>query len=94
MPEPARDTIFALSSGRGPAAIAIVRISGPRAGAALKALSGKIPAPRQVALARIRDPADNRLPGWFQDSRPDWLPDSPLDLPAVDPVERAAGAGA
>jgi hypothetical protein len=34
------------------------------------------------------------LPGWFQDSRPDWLPDPPLDLPAVDPVERAAGAGA
>jgi tRNA modification GTPase len=61
MPEPARDTIFALSSGRGPAAIAIVRISGPRAGAALKALSGKIPAPRQAALARIRDPADNEI---------------------------------
>ena len=28
-----RPTIFALSSGRGPAAIAVVRISGPRAGA-------------------------------------------------------------
>ena len=27
-----RPTIFALSSGRGPAAIAVVRISGPRAG--------------------------------------------------------------
>jgi hypothetical protein len=24
----------------------------------------------------------------------DWLPDSPLDLLAVDPVERAAGARA
>jgi tRNA modification GTPase len=60
MSEPQRDTIFALSSGRGPAAIAVVRISGPRAGAALKILSGKIPAPRQAALARIRG-ADNEI---------------------------------
>ena len=30
-----RDTIFALSSGRPPAAIAVIRVSGPRAGAAL-----------------------------------------------------------
>jgi tRNA modification GTPase len=55
MPESTRTTIFALSSGRGPAAIAVIRISGPCVGAALKALSGKIPAPRQVALARVRD---------------------------------------
>src|ERR1700690_3377373 len=55
-----RPTIFALSSGRGPAAIAVIRISGPRAGAALKALSGKIPTPRQAALARIRG-ADNEI---------------------------------
>ena len=60
MSEPQRDTIFALSSGRGPAAIAVVRISGPRAGDALKALTGKIPAPRQAALARIRDPRTQR----------------------------------
>ncbi len=44
-------TIFALSSGRPPAAIAVIRISGPRAGAALQALTGKIPAPRKAALA-------------------------------------------
>ena len=50
-----RPTIFALSSGRPPAAIAVVRISGPRAGEALKALTGKIPEPRQAAFARIRD---------------------------------------
>jgi tRNA modification GTPase len=60
MSETQRDTIFALSSGRGPAAIAVVRISGPRAGAALKILSGKIPAPRQAALARIQG-ADNEI---------------------------------
>jgi len=66
----ANDTIFALSSGRGPAAIAVVRISGPRAGDALNALSGKIPAPRQAALARLRQPQsreiiDEALALWF-----------------------------
>ena len=61
------DTIFALSSGRPPAAIAVVRVSGPRAGAALMALAGRMPAPRQAMLARLRDPAtgevDRRGPG-------------------------------
>ena len=64
------DTIFALSSGRPPAAIAVVRLSGPRAGDALKALTGKIPEPRKAALARVRDPAtgeviDEALALWF-----------------------------
>jgi tRNA modification GTPase len=64
------DTIFALSSGRPPAAIAVVRISGPHAGDALRALMGRLPAPRQAALARLRDPAsgeivDEALALWF-----------------------------
>jgi tRNA modification GTPase len=50
-------TIFALSSGRPPAAIAVVRVSGPRAGAALQALIGRVPEARRAALARVRDPA-------------------------------------
>jgi tRNA modification GTPase len=64
MPEPTRPTIFALSSGRGPAAIAVVRISGARAGDALKALGVKIPEPRKAGLARVRNPdplADNEI---------------------------------
>src|SRR5262245_56525044 len=65
-----RDTIFALSSGRPPAAIAVVRISGPRAGEALKALIGRTPEPRRAALARVHDPAsgeaiDDALALWF-----------------------------
>jgi tRNA modification GTPase len=65
-----RDTIFALSSGRPPVAIAVVRISGPRAGDALKALTGKVPAPRTAALARVSDPQsreaiDEALALWF-----------------------------
>jgi tRNA modification GTPase len=64
-----RPTIFALSSGRGPAAIAVIRISGTRAGAALEALGVKPPAPRKAALARIRDAGgeiiDEALTLWF-----------------------------
>jgi tRNA modification GTPase len=56
------DTIFALSSGAPPAAIAVVRISGPGAGAALRLLSGgSCPDPRTAKLARLRDPADGAL---------------------------------
>jgi tRNA modification GTPase len=69
MSEPTRETIYALSSGRPPAAIAVVRISGPRAGEALKALARKIPAPRKATLARLRgrDGAiiDHALALWF-----------------------------
>ncbi|MDB6164867.1 MAG: tRNA modification GTPase TrmE [Lacunisphaera sp.] len=55
-----RPTLFALSSGRPPAAIAVIRISGSRAGDALKSLGVKIPEPRKAALARIRD-RDNEV---------------------------------
>jgi tRNA modification GTPase len=65
----ARDTIFALSSGRPPAAIAIVRISGPAAGAALAKLAGRMPAPRAATLATLRNAAgaaiDEAVTLWF-----------------------------
>lgn len=48
------DTIFALSSGTPPAAIAVVRISGPRAGTALEILAGRVPEPRRARLASLR----------------------------------------
>src|SRR5665647_1951777 len=65
-----RPTIFALSSGRGPAAIAVIRISGSRAGEAMKALCGRIPEPRKAGLSRVRDPQtgeiiDEALGLWF-----------------------------
>src|ERR1700680_4426504 len=65
-----RDTIFALSSGRPPAAIAVIRVSGPRAGAALQALIGRLPPPRHATFARVRDPGraeviDEGLALWF-----------------------------
>lgn len=56
-PEPAAaDTIFALSSGQPPAAIAIVRISGPQASEALAALAGRAPEPRLARLEKLVDP--------------------------------------
>ena len=45
---PRDQTIFALSSGRAPSAIAIVRVSGPQAGTVLTALAGKLPMPEDA----------------------------------------------
>lgn len=63
------DTIFALSSGAPPAAIGIVRISGPGAGQALEALAGSLPEPRRASLAKLRDSdgelLDDALVLWF-----------------------------
>ena len=55
------DTIFALSSGRVPAAIAVVRMSGPHARFGLETLMGRVPEPRRATLARLRDPATQDL---------------------------------
>jgi len=52
------DTIYALSSGAPPAAIAVVRISGPGADRALEALTGSLPEPRRAALVTIRRGGD------------------------------------
>ena len=65
-----RSTIFALSSGRPPAAIAVVRISGPQARRALERLTGRVPQPRQATLVRVRESAsgeviDEALALWF-----------------------------
>lgn len=50
-----RDTIFALSSGRPPAAIGVVRISGPHAFAAAERLAGQLPPPRRASMRALRD---------------------------------------
>jgi tRNA modification GTPase len=66
------DTIFALSSGAPPAAIAVLRVSGPGAGPALAALAGKLPEPRQASLRALRDGEgavlDRALVLWFPGS--------------------------
>ena len=66
---PRDQTIFALSSGRPPSAIAIVRVSGPQAGPALTALGGKIPPARTATRGLLRDvdgqPLDDAVVLWF-----------------------------
>ncbi|WP_265569576.1 tRNA uridine-5-carboxymethylaminomethyl(34) synthesis GTPase MnmE [Sphingomicrobium nitratireducens] len=53
-----RDTIVALSSGRLPAAIAVVRMSGPDAPDIACRVAGSLPSPRHASLKVLRDPAD------------------------------------
>jgi tRNA modification GTPase len=69
-----RDTIFALSSGRPPAAVAVIRISGPGARLGLTATFGRLPEPRRATFARLHDPAnqemiDEALVLWFPGPR-------------------------
>lgn len=66
---PRDQTIFALSSGRPPSAIAMVRVSGSRASHVLTTLAGKLPAPRQANRRLLRDgagqPIDDAMVLWF-----------------------------
>ncbi len=55
------DTIYALSSGSPPAAIAVIRISGPAADAALLTLSGRLPELRRAAIVPLSDPETGEL---------------------------------
>lgn len=54
-------TIFAVSSGAAPAAIAILRLSGAEAFDAVRRLAGDVPRPRTAALRALRDPASGEL---------------------------------
>lgn len=54
------DTIAALASGPPPAAISVIRLSGPAAFASLAALTGgSTPPPRRLSLRALQDPRDD-----------------------------------
>jgi len=56
------DTIVALATGAGRAGVAILRLSGPHAGAALQALTNRpLPSPRHAARRAFVDPRDGAL---------------------------------
>ncbi|MBP0444718.1 tRNA uridine-5-carboxymethylaminomethyl(34) synthesis GTPase MnmE [Roseomonas sp. SSH11] len=63
------DTIFALATAPGRAAIALIRLSGPGAGGLLAAMAGTLPQPRLASLRRLRDlrgeVLDKALVLWF-----------------------------
>ncbi|MGX1102914.1 MULTISPECIES: tRNA uridine-5-carboxymethylaminomethyl(34) synthesis GTPase MnmE [Bradyrhizobium] len=66
---PRDQTIFALSSGRPPSAIAIIRLSGPMAESVIAGLAGKTPMPRLATRALLHDsnhqPIDDAVVLWF-----------------------------
>jgi tRNA modification GTPase len=63
------DTIFAVASGAGRAALSVMRLSGPRTGEALDRLCGCRPPPRRASLRTLRGPdgevLDRALVLWF-----------------------------
>lgn len=66
------DTIYALSSGPGPAGISVFRVSGPDSGAVLRVLTGGrgLPPARKAARAALVDPEegvplDDAIAIWF-----------------------------
>lgn len=76
------DTIFALSSGAPPAAIAVIRISGAEAQVMLRRLCGRVPAPRRATVVDLRD----REGGLLDEALVLWLP-GPRSSTGEDMVE-------
>jgi len=58
------DTIFAVASGAGQAAIAVMRVSGPDCRRVLAGLCGRVPPPRRVSFRRLRD-IDQAMVVWL-----------------------------
>lgn len=76
------DTIFAAATAPGRAAVAVVRLSGPAAGEALRRLCGRLPAPRRASVRRLRDAGGALL----DEALVLWLP-GPASYTGEDSVE-------
>ncbi len=83
------ETIFALATAPGRAAVAVIRISGPDAGAALRALAGRLPTPRRASMRRLRDADGETLDGALTL----WLP-GPESYTGEDVAELQVHGGA
>jgi tRNA modification GTPase len=99
------DTIFALASGAGRGAIAVMRLSGPGSEALLRRIAGGLPRPRQASLRRLRaqgtgEVLDQALVLWFpgpasytgEDSAELHLHGGPAVIAAVGEALAALGA--
>jgi tRNA modification GTPase len=64
------DTIYALATAPGRAAVAVVRVSGPTSGMAVERLAGRLPSPRRASLRKLRDAEG----GVIDDALVLWLP--------------------
>ncbi|MDH5411199.1 MAG: tRNA uridine-5-carboxymethylaminomethyl(34) synthesis GTPase MnmE [Alphaproteobacteria bacterium] len=79
------DTIYALSSGPGPAGISVFRVSGTESGAVLRALTGgrDMPPARKAMRAALMDPEEG---GPLDDAIAIWFP-GPNSYSGEDMVE-------
>jgi tRNA modification GTPase len=84
----AGDTIFAVASGSGQAAIALMRISGARSGPILDALCRRRPPPRRAVVRRLRD-AEGAV---LDQAMVVWLP-GPGTYTGEDAAELSVHAG-
>jgi len=55
------DTIYATATAAGRAAVAVVRVSGPKTKAVLDALAGGVPPPRRAALRALQDDSGDEI---------------------------------
>lgn len=84
-------TIYALSSGRGRAGVAVIRLSGPEAGAALERLTGRRrPPPRRAVLRRFLRPEGGEV---IDRGLALWLP-GPASATGEDMAELHCHGGA
>ena len=60
-----RETIYALSSGALPSAVAVIRLSGPHVREALTRIVGFVPEPRQLVLATMRNSSGEQIDRGF-----------------------------
>ncbi|MDP6786638.1 MAG: tRNA uridine-5-carboxymethylaminomethyl(34) synthesis GTPase MnmE [Rhodospirillales bacterium] len=77
------DTIFAPSTGAGPAGVCVIRLSGPGAAAALRRLTGTLTAPRRLVRARVTDGASGEV---IDDGLAVWMP-GPASYTGEDTAE-------
>ncbi len=87
------DTIFAVASGAGHAAIAVMRLSGPASRTIVAALCGRVPAPRRASFRRLRNVVGEELDRGMVV----WLPGpgsyTGEDFGGILPARRTRGAG-
>jgi tRNA modification GTPase len=77
------ETIFAVSSGSGMAGIAVIRMSGSRAGNVLASVAGSLPLPRRASIRQLRHPKSQEV---IDQGLVLWMP-GPLSATGEDVAE-------
>jgi tRNA modification GTPase len=77
------ETIFAVSSGSGMAGIAVIRMSGSKAGSVLASVAGSLPLPRRASIRQLRHPQSREV---IDQGLVLWMP-GPLSATGEDVAE-------